>query len=229
MHLIAAALSSPAVTVAGVDPSAVLLHPLRAYPRPEWRSIGGTDMEAHVAALNAVVAELDRRLSIFLQRQTDKIVTFDSELPLVVVVMEEYPGLIAAAEDDDAFFARRVSGRLAPAIRRNVARLVRESAKVGFRVVTIAQRADAAVLGGNDRSNYASRITLRVDNLDAVRMLHPHCSTELAAEVSAFPAGVGLLQSPAHPLRRVKFPRFSYAEYLEAVRGVHSGQPASGS
>jgi len=218
MGLIAAAVTSPAVAIAGADPSGVLLHPLRDQAHPEWRSIGGADVRAHVAALGAVVAELDRRLAILLDRETDKFTAFAPDLPLVLVVLEEYPGLVAAAEDDDAATGRRAGERHAPAIRRNVARLVRESAKIGFRLVTITQRADAAILGGNERSNYAARATLRVDNPDAVRMLHPYCPEDLIDAAHRFPPGVGLFESPEYPLRRVRFPHVTYIDYLAAVR-----------
>nr|WP_161594100.1 FtsK/SpoIIIE domain-containing protein [Microbacterium sp. RG1] len=219
MRLLAAALDSSSVVVAGADPSGVLLNPLRDHLRPDWRSITGADIGAHVAALDAVVAELDRRLRLLLELEQDKIETFTPDVPLVLVVLEEYPGLIAAAEDDDAASGRRAGQRFAPAIRRNVSRLVRESAKVGFRIVTIAQRADAAVLGGNERSNYAVRVTLRVDNQEAVRMLHPFCPAQLADAVHTFPQGVGLYQGPGRSAQRVDFPSFTYASYLGTVRG----------
>lgn len=217
-RLIASAIKFPFAAIAGADPSGVLLHPLRDFPFREWRSAAVGDIQSHAAALQALVAELDRRLFLLLESETDKILDFTQEIPLVIVVLEEFPGLVSAAEDDDATSARRPTDRLAPLIRRNVSRLVRESAKVGFRLVCVTQRADAAVIGGNDRSNYGTRITLRVDNPDAVRMLHPYCPNELAETAYRFPAGTGLLQTPSQPLQRVSVPPFTYAQYISAAR-----------
>jgi DNA segregation ATPase FtsK/SpoIIIE-like protein len=215
--IIAQAASSPEVVIAGCDPSGMLLHPLRRRSHSEWRAVGARDVGAHVSALTGLVEELDRRIDALLGEGADKAEVFTHDLPLVLVVMEEYPGLIAAATEDDAAAARKPADRHAPRIRRDVARLVMEGAKCGIRALSISQRATAEVLGGTERSNFATRITLAVDNPDAVRMLHPYASPEVIEAAHEFPPGVGLIESPGHRLTRVRFDRLPYSQYRLAL------------
>ena len=105
-----------------------------------------------------------------------------------------------------------------PAIQRNVRRLVQEGAKVGVRLVLIAQRMDASIVGGAERSNLGCRITLRVDNGDAVKMLHPQAPPEVVEAISRFSKGRGIVDLPGEPLTVMQSDLMDYAGYVRAVR-----------
>ena len=113
--------------------------------------------------------------------------TFDVDFPVRVCVLEEYAGLLrqAAAYDDGL----KPAERTAPKIRQRVGRLVSEGAKSGMRVVLITQRMDASTVDGDSRGQFGTRITMGVDNADAVRMLHPLAGPEIVEAVTKFPAG----------------------------------------
>ena len=106
-------------------------------------------------------------------------------------------------------------------------RLMKEGAKVGIVRHTIAQRMSANAIDTDDRSNVATRITLRVDNGDGVRMRHdgiPRAGVDL---VRQFPPGVALYESPGQPLQRVRFYRTTYDLYLTRVAsGLAATTPA---
>jgi S-DNA-T family DNA segregation ATPase FtsK/SpoIIIE len=216
MNAISIATSSvPEVQFAGCDVSSLLIHPLRELPGAKFRSAGGGNFEPHVRAMNALVAELDRRIGILLDREVDKLTEFSSDLPLLICLFDEVPALFALAEADDAATGRKVGERCAPAIRRAFRRLTMESAKVGMRIWAVATRADAAILGGAERSNFGTRLTFRVDGPDALRMMHPYASD---IDAHAFPPGVGLIETPELGLRKVRFYPTTYAEYVAAAR-----------
>ena len=207
--------SSGDAQVAGCDVSSLLLHPLAGLPGEKLRATGGGEFKSHMLAMSALVAEMDRRIDLLLERQEDKYTEFDAELPLVLCVFDEFPSLVALAEADDAATARKAGERRGPILRRAFRRLVMEGAKVGFRVWVVATRADASILGGAERSNCAVRISLRADGPDAIRMLHPY-ATDIDAHT--FPPGVGLIEEPSRGLRTAHFSSCSYADYLAAIR-----------
>jgi S-DNA-T family DNA segregation ATPase FtsK/SpoIIIE len=109
------------------------------------------------------------------------------------------------------------------AARAAVSRLLAESHKAGMRVVLVAQRADAAVIGGAERANLGGRLSFRVDNPDAVRMLHPAADAAVIAEHLDAPAGVALLSLPGVPLARVRGPYIG--DYRAFVAGVSHDRP----
>ena len=181
------------VIIAGIDPSTVLLAPWAEYPRPEWRALGLHDLDALVQVLSSLVAEMDARISHLTSGGfTDKISSFTPECPLVVVVLEEFPGLVSALEAEDR--ALKTAEKRTPLVRGYVRRLIQEGAKVGFRVVLIAQRFDASIIGGAERSNLGTRICHRVDNSDAVRMLVADADTDLVAQIKGLSVGTAYLE-----------------------------------
>lgn len=211
----------PEVVVAGLDPTGVLLGPWTAAPGRDWRATGTGDIPAAAAAVGRIVAEMDRRIASLPDRDLDKLTRFTPAEPILLTVLEEYPGLLAAAEADDEAEGRRSAGRLAPRIRRDVRRLIQEGAKVGVRVVMLAQRMDASIVGGAERSNIGTRVTLRVDNGDAVRMLHPSAPPELVDVMGLARPGQGVVDLPGEPLRRFKADVIDYGGYLARVRAVY--------
>lgn len=85
----------------------------------------------------------------------------------------------------------------------------------------IAQRMDASIVGGAERSNFGVRITMRVDNADAVGMLHPSATPDDLAVALASRTGEGVFQHPDNgsTIRRFKASYASYDQYVDYVRG----------
>jgi S-DNA-T family DNA segregation ATPase FtsK/SpoIIIE len=195
----------PDVLVAGVDPTGLLLRPYVGSRHADWQCVGLADPGRVLVVLGALVDEMDRRIAA-LPLDRDTVATSDA-LPLVLVVLEEWPGTLRALEDKAGKEARRLTSRL-----------LAESHKAGLRVLVIAQRADAAVIGGGERSNMAGRLSFRVDNADGVRMLHPDADPGTIAEHMAAPPGVALVQMPGSPLVRARAPWIGdYAEFVRRV------------
>lgn len=211
----------PEVAVAGVDPSSLLLHPFNGAPHRNWRHLGALDFNEATAKLYRLTDEMDRRIANLLFRDLDKLEDFTVDRPLILVVMEEYPGTLAGAKSEDDVLARKPHERVAPQIARCVKRLVQEGAKVGMRVFLLAQRATAETLDGDTRSNCATRITMRVDNATAVRLLHEDCPDELVAQCRRFEPGVGIIERPGHEIMRFRTDLVDYQWYLDKVRAVY--------
>jgi S-DNA-T family DNA segregation ATPase FtsK/SpoIIIE len=209
------------VAVAGVDPTGVLLGPWAEHPYDEWRANGGADLEAHVRVLRLIVAEMDRRISTYLGRATrlDKLDVehFTADLPLILVVLEEYPGELKQLRDFDSAQDRKRGERLEPTARAAVGRLVAEGAKAGIRVLLLAQRADAEFIDGASRSNFGARVSFRVDNADAVRMLFEQATPEQIEEITTLPQGIGVSSLPGPALEFFKGDYVTYEQYCDVI------------
>lgn len=216
------------VVVAGLDPTGILLSPFNHFPRPEWRALKTNDMPAHREVLTRLIEEMDRRIELVLDAGMDKLEDFTEEMPLIVVVLEEFPGIMAAARSVDAATGAKAADRLEPAIGLAVGRLVREAAKVGFRVVLLAQRMSSQAVDTDSRSQFGCRISMRLDNADAVKMLHDSVEPDLLAQFPTFRPGMGLYELPG-VRERFKADVMDYAGYKArvAAAGASHGVPAT--
>jgi DNA segregation ATPase FtsK/SpoIIIE-like protein len=197
---------TPDVEVTGCDPTGLLLGPWAARRGLVASSVGTANPAAHVATLEALTATMDARIAgIPSGRDT---VAIGPRCPLLVVVLEEYPGLLRVLDAD------RQLGKLARAA---VARLLGEGAKAGLRVVLVAQRAEASIIGGYERGQASHALSFRVAGRDTVAMLHADAAADVVAAHATAPAGVALLFAPGTPLRRLRAPHVTYAEYVAAV------------
>ncbi|MGL5857878.1 MAG: FtsK/SpoIIIE domain-containing protein [Angustibacter sp.] len=210
----------PDVLICGVDPSGILLGPHQGGRGAGWIATGTADPAAAVAALDGVVAEMDARIEVLHAAGLDALTAFTAARPVLVVVLEEYPGALAAARAWDEAYGRGPGDRCAPWIERAVGRLVKEGAKVGVRLLVLAQRMSANAVDTDDRSNFGTRITLRVDNADAVRMLHDGVDAAGVRQVRQFAPGLGLIETPGQPLRRWRADHTTYRQYRDRV---HAG------
>ena len=224
-HLLLSAVASHSdVRVFGVDPSGILLAPFEHSPHARI-ALGTKDMPRAVEVLTEAVAYMDDLIEGLGKQGVDK-----TEDVLAVVVVEEVPGLLAAAEADDAAAARKPAERLAPRIRLLVARLLAESAKAGVRCVFLAQRFDASLLSGAARSNIGTRITFRTDNTDAVAMLHERQAKDSAIveRIVGLPPGAAFLETVGRAPVFFKADFMSYAEYKAHVAGAIEADAAPG-
>lgn len=185
--------------------------------------------------LEAITDHMDRRISDLVASGRDKISAFNQCTPAVVVVLEEYPCLLVQLAKDDEANGRRTKDRLAPQVERSVGRIVKEGAKVGVTVMVLAQRMSAKAIETDDRSNIPVRVTMRVDNGDAVAMLHDGIDRTGIDMVRQFPPGRGLIEAPGLPLQKFQADLTDYQTYrarvangIEATSSVIAFQPYLG-
>ncbi|OLM27581.1 hypothetical protein Ae717Ps2_7357c [Pseudonocardia sp. Ae717_Ps2] len=88
----------------------------------------------------------------------------------------------------------------------------------------VTQRADATVVGGFERGQLGLRISFRLDDPEALVMLHGQSARDHLEEHQLAPPGVALVQAPARPLGRVRGPRLmgpsedaDYARYWDEI------------
>lgn len=219
----------PGVEIWGNDHTNILLGPLGALPG--HRAVG-PDMEQHVETMRRAVEEMDRRIALLAARGVDKLDDFDADLPVLLYVLEEFPGLIKAAAARDKANGAKPADRLAPQLEVGLSRLVAEGAKVGVRVFLIAQRASANVVDTDSRSNFVARITLRMDNGEGVRMLHADAEPEAANRAKEFSNGRGYFESPWVPFTewQAHYLGGYSTHYVPALRAAHAarGLPVPG-
>ena len=209
------------VIVGGVDPTGLLLAPWADHPGAQFRGAGLADLDAVTSAVTAAVSEMDRRIAWLMEEGRDKVTSGD--FPALFFVLEEYPGLISAVTSADA--SLKPADRRLPIVKAGVQRLIQEGAKAGIRILLLAQRMDASIVGGSERSNIGTRVSLRVDNKDAVAMLHPDADIETVERIRGFAAGYAFVERPAEPARVVRFDAVDYADYR---RVVMAGAPGRG-
>lgn len=211
------------VEVCGLDPTGVLLGPFAAAGNRRIGvpgNAGDSPIYRHfLDVLTGIVDEMDRRTMQLAVDGKDKLDAGDfcSDVPVLVVVLEEWLGSIRAAAAEDAAESRKAAERVGPKIEAAVGRLVAEGAKSGVRVILLGQRLSSKALDTDSRSNFGVRHTLRVDNADAVGMLHDNAA-EWAPIVAAFEPGQGLIERPGFGQRRYRADYTSYETYLERVK-----------
>lgn len=206
------------MVLAGVDPTGILFKPFAGYPGEQLRASGLSDETAISEVVRGLVAEMENRIDALLRSGRDKL-TGGREIPTILAVFEEYPGLLAHLEEIDK--PLKPAERIGPSFRLGVRRLIQEGAKVGIRVLVIAQRMDASIIGGSERSNIGTRISLRVDNADAVRMLHETGSGEdIVQRVRAFQPGQALIEVAGEQPRYFRSLLTDYGPWAEFVGGA---------
>lgn len=203
------------VEVWGIDPTGLLLGPWEG--RPGSRVVGTADLDEVVAATAEAVAAMEGRITRLLTLGVD-LLAVTPEVPAIHFVVEEFPGLMAALATADK--GLKPGDRREAVVRGNIGRLLMEGRKVGLRVLLLAQRADASIIGGAERSNIAWRVTHRVDKSEAVRMLHETADAEVAARIARFEPGDAWVEGPGVPPQRIRADYLDYQGYVGRVRGL---------
>lgn len=195
----------PDVLITGSDPSGLLLgRPYEGTAHRLWQAVGTRDVVAHVALLARLVEEMDRRIE-GLPDRVDKLSLFSIEQPLIVVVLEEFPGLVRLAS---SLPTPRGETKARDQLHQLYGRLVSEGHKAGLRLLVVSQRADASVLGSSgERGQLGLKISFAVDDQVALPMLHGEDARALMNRHRYAPPGVALLDTPTTPTRRVRGPR----------------------
>ena len=206
----------PHVRVVGVDFSGILLRPFaQRIPDPQVVN-GGDNVEAAVGVLAWLKGEMDRRNQLLSKGYLDKWNEFSPSFPLIVCVLEEYPGTVARLKAADA--GKKPADRLLPRWQALVASLMAEGAKAGIRLILIDQRPDAEVVGGAARENMPVRVAFKQSSGEAYRMMYPDIESPEIERVKVQPPGVGLFESPRLSRRIFKGPYIEYSDYVRHVR-----------
>jgi hypothetical protein len=204
----------PDIVIAGSDVTGLLLRPFAGTRHARMQTLGSADPERHAQRLEQLVAEMDRRIRAIPARRDT--LPIGDEHHLVLVVVEEYPGLLEAAGAADALIGK--SSKLRERIRSAVGRLLAEGAKAGMRVLLITQRAEASIIGGFHRGQAPVRLSFRVEDTESIKMLHPACPDGLADEHLSAPAGIALVSGPELPLARLRSPYMGdYGDYVDLI------------
>lgn len=183
-----------------------------------WHALGTRDLHAHLRVLERATRIMDDRIAE-MPPGVDS-TPISAACPLIIVVAEEVPGLFRVLGQTNRDLEKRA--------RALIARLLGEGRKAGIRVLLIAQRADANIIGGYERGQASHTVSFRVDSKAALQMLHSDVDTGIAAEHSTARPGVALLSAPGVPLRRFRTPPLSYATYVaEVAHGAAQGQAAA--
>lgn len=207
------------VRISGSDVSGVLLRPFVGTRHGDHLALGTADLEEHARVLEELVTIMDERIT----RIPDHldVLPASTEDPYEVVVLEELPGLVKAAQDQDAMHKGDRSYRpLLARIQGAYGRLLAEGAKVGFRLVILMQRADATIIGGFQRGQATLRLSFAVQDPESVKMLHSAASTEVAEAHTAAVPGRALVSGPGIPVARLRAPEMGdYATFRANVAG----------
>lgn len=209
---------APDVLICGSDVTGILLRPFVGTRHDQYLALGSGDVTRHAEALEALVAEMDARIA----RMPERLDVFPCTPvdPYLLTVIEEMPGLLRAAAAYDAA-NKKDKTQVKPRILAAYGRLIAEGAKVGVRLLIIAQRADADIVGGFERGQAPLRLSFRVDKAEAVRMLHPAAATETCEEHLSCPAGRALISAPELPAVRMRSPhQGDYGAFLDQVRSL---------
>lgn len=209
----------PDVLVGGVDPTGLLLRPFANTRHEDLQALGSHNIEAHRDVLKHLVQIMDDRIAKI--PDDDDRFPCNTTDPYIVVVLEELPGLLRLAADVDG----KKNGPLANEIKSHFGRLLAESAKAGFRLVIISQRADADIIGGFERDQAPITVSFSVRSASAVTMLHPACPPDLAKEhLSALPS-FALVSAPGLPVARMRAPEMgSYTAFRDGI-ARHRSEP----
>lgn len=202
----------PWVQYCGIDPSAGLLKPLKVFSGRPQDFVLGSDpdwIDSAVTLLERCVEVMRERISSL--GWAEKIGDFSTDVPVIVIVLEEYANFLVAAESHGKD-GKKIRARIVSL----VGSLLREGAKVGVACFTILQRAEAAVL--HDRSQYSLRISYRQDNRDSIGMLFDQPEPEEVSRIVSLSPGRGVLCDAGQPLRWFQTPNPQYSDYVETVR-----------
>lgn len=208
------------VKVCGVDPTGILFNALgNALGGADLRALTLRDPDRVENVVNGIISEMDRRIGSLLDRRLDQFTAFTDEFPLLIVIFEEYPGMLAALAALDQSSGARGADRVELRVRAAVQRMALEGAKVGLRVWLVAQRADASLLTGVLRSQLTQRLSFAQD-VAGIRMIHEGISDEQIGEMQRFLPGMGFAEYTGElPLTRYRAALIDYQQLLDAFDG----------
>lgn len=160
-----------------------------------WISLGNDNPEHHIAVVDSLVSEMDRRISkVLYESDRDNFAFATLDIPTIFVMMEEFPGTVASFAD-----AKQKKHFLT-----QVRRLAQESAKAGFRLSLLAQKfLVEAGLDSATRSNLSVRVGLRAASSADAGLLFDNLAETVPESVieriPTFSPGEGLISIADNP------------------------------
>lgn len=207
------------VLICGSDVTDLLLRPFEGTRHEDLQARGSTNVGEHLAVLQHLVSVMDERITK-IPDDRDVFECTDAD-PYLFVVLEELPGLLRLAAQEDG----KKNGPLQTAIKAAFGRLLAEGAKAGVRLLALTQRADADIIGGFERGQAPLRISFSVDSRDAVRMLHPAAPLDVADAHLSAPPSYALVSAPGLACGRLRSPYMGdYRSYRDAI-ARHRSEP----
>lgn len=190
-----------------VDPTGIVALPFSAFDEnsvvPYPGSTGNGRFAELALFLEEEVRQMDLRIADLVKNWQDNVAEVTPELPLRMIVIEEYAGVLAAADAEDAVGGRK-RAQTRSRIEAALARLTAEGAKAAIRVVLMTQRASARIVDTDTRGNFAVRISFRVEATESLNMLHDDLGPEWVTEIKGYKNGVGVCQLPGDPIRKFR-------------------------
>lgn len=219
LYTMLAQLKGLPIKVVGVDPSGIVFNALGdeidgcsqrvlTLKKPEYARV----------VMKNIVAEMDARINLLLDKQLDKFTQFTKDLPAIFCVMEEYPGTLAALKAIDAASGAKANEKVETQIRANIQRIALEGAKVGVFLWIIAQRADTSLLTGVLRSQLVNRLSFSQDP-DGLRMLHESITPEQIETAQKFSPGQAFAEFPGMPLTQYRADLCTYQQLVRLFWG----------
>lgn len=205
------------VEIAGIDPTGKLLGPWSGHPQGSDRITADSSYAAMERTAAGLVDDMRERIKA-IPRNRDAL-PLGREFPLRLVVLEEWSNALtlAAIEKNKAKGIDTDLGRW-------VQILLAESHKAGYRLLLLAQRFDASVVGSLNRDNISHRFSFRTASKDGLKMLHEHIDDETAEAQSTAAPSVALAQTPSVALQRMRAAHVaSYEDYLRKIDAGNHG------
>jgi DNA segregation ATPase FtsK/SpoIIIE-like protein len=206
------------VQIVGIDPSGIAFNCLGDFPGYDQRVLTLREPEKAKQVMSSIVAEMDERICLLLDKQLDKFTQFTKDLPAIFCVMEEYPGTLAALKAIDAASGAKANEKVETQIRANIQRIALEGAKVGVFLWIIAQRADTSLLTGVLRSQLVNRLSFAQDP-DGLRMLHESITPEQIEIAQHFRPGQAFAEFPGKPLTQYRADLCTYEQLIRRYWG----------
>lgn len=205
------------VQLCGIDPTGILFNAVgQNLGGDTWRVSTLRDPDQAAQVMTSLVAEMDDRITRLLLARLDKFdhCDFSPSFPLLVVLLEEWPGTLAALAAADVASGAKAAERVETCIKAAVQRLALEGAKVGVRLWIVAQRADASLLTGVLRSQLTQRLSFAQDD-DGLRMLHEGITADDIQAAQRFVPGQAFAEMAG------TLPRTTYrADFIDYARLV---------
>lgn len=214
------------IKLCGVDPTGVLFSAIGS------SGLGGDslrvstlqDVDAIKEKTHLLVEEMDRRINLLLSLRRDKFdyEDFTEKFPLLLVLYEEFPGLVNSLKISDALL--KPADRVLPRFLADLQRLCFEGLKVGIRIYLICQRGSAETIGSNLRSQLDQKISFRQRG-DSFGMLH-RLTPEQIKQGERFLPGQAFLDTPGQDLKKFRADFCSFERFSDFFKDCRGGDGA---
>ena len=206
------------VQVWGFDHTSMVLGPLEGLPGKRATT---DDVVDHMRLMDDLLDLLKQRISQLVAMELDSFedIADPTTMPIVVVVCEEFPGLVQKFVDHDRITGVKAADRLAPRLEAGIGRLTAEGGKVGIKVVLLSQRFLIGTgLTSTTRSNCNVRMTFLTDAA-GVELVLPDADPATIERVTKFGKGRAMITMDRVPSFELQADYLGgYSKYIEQVK-----------